>query len=136
MDIINQELVISAYNGFVDRVYSLVKRGANDFDSALIAASKRGHLHIVNFMIEKGAKKIDKALSKAVKYNNYDIVKYLIYKGANINVAFIYASRYGRSDILLLCLSRVSIHTLDVDYALSQAIKYRHRNIVGILKSL
>lgn len=133
---INRQLVFSAHNGFVDRVHHLVAKGASDFDSALMAASMNGHLHIVKFMIDKGSKKIDKALTLAVKYDHQNVFEYLIEKGGNINLAFVYASRYGRYHIMLSCMVKTNVDNLDIHFALSKAIKHKHRRIISLLTSL
>jgi ankyrin repeat protein/WD40 repeat protein len=95
---LNSDLLIAAYEGDVEKVRSLLDKGANvnarreDGDTPLmLAALSGGKLEIVNLLLTKGAdvnaknKENDTALIYAASNRKADILQLLLDKSADIN---------------------------------------------------
>jgi ankyrin repeat protein len=82
----NRVLIETAKLGNLVAVKTMIDKGAENIDGALMAAAEKGHLAIVKYLIEEKAGFADGALSIAMENGHADIVLYLCRKNKQINV--------------------------------------------------
>ena len=79
---LNDELYKAFFNEKLDMVKYFIKKGANDFDSALMLAAKKGDLKFVKYLIDEKEYNyrptLVRAAASAAKSGEIDVVKYFI----------------------------------------------------------
>ena len=139
----NNLLIESARRGDLERVKSLVERGADihaKHDAALVTSARNGHFDIVKYLVESGADihaLDDAALRKSAAKGHLEIVKYLIERGADIHAqneqALMSSATEGHLEIVkYLVESGADIHARD-DLALRFSAWNGHLNVVKYL---
>jgi len=73
--ILNNALVLAAKNGHINAVNYLIQQGANDFKSALSAAT---NLDIIIRLLDVGQEYVKSVLQKAIVDGRLDIVEYIV----------------------------------------------------------
>jgi hypothetical protein len=82
----NRVLIESSKLGNLVAVKTMIDKGAENIDGALMAAAEKGHLPVVKYLIEEKSGFADGALSIAMENGHADIVLYLCRKNKTINV--------------------------------------------------
>jgi ankyrin repeat protein len=121
----------------------------DEFNTALQAASARGHREVVEILIDKGANvhiqggPDGNALQAATKYGHQEIVRLLIEKGADVHAlcgfsgsALQAAARHGHREIVQLLIEKgADVNALGgfSGYALQAAARHGDQEIVKLL---
>ena len=101
MQLLNQLLDLATRGGHVNIMKYLIAEGANDINTALLAAISSNKDFVIPYLVSLGANNLNSALMLAVENGYLPIVKYLVSHGANnLNTALNYAFHYNRIDII------------------------------------
>ena len=138
-------ICMAAKYGHLGIVQSLLDAGA-DLNAAdgfpLAYSTKNGHISVVKRLIDNGADisvRNDVCIKWACEYGYKNIATMFLQHNANPTTEECYALRWastrGHTDCVKLLLGWpgiIDIHAMD-DYALRQAVKFRHVDIVRLL---
>ena len=76
-------MIKAAFLGHIDIVQFLFDKGADDFNSGLVEATKAGYIDIVQLMLDKGGQNYNSAFIEAARHKQRDVVQLLLDKGVN-----------------------------------------------------
>lgn len=127
----NEAMVSAAAGGHEKIIHLMLERGANDYNGALIEAANQGHEDTVRWMLELGAIAYNSAMLAATTDTNLKVVKLLLDHGANnYNEVMVRAARGGQDKIVELMLKHGANNYQE---AADMACKYGHDNIYKLL---
>lgn len=123
--------------GDISIINLIIDKALDDFNGALIAASRRNCLHCIQLLIEKGATNLDKALIEACKYDGRDncdkrgCIELLIENGAtNLNDALLAACKINNHESAIFLIKRGATN---LNEALLMACKNNSTTVFDIL---
>jgi len=127
----NEAMVSAAAGGHEKIIHLMLERGANNYNGALIEAANQGHEDTVKWMLELGATVYNSAMLAATIGANLEVVKLLLDRGANnYNEVMARAARGGQDKIVELMLKHGANNYQE---AADMARKYGHDNIYKLL---
>ena len=130
---LNDKLIRYAYEGKLDFVKFMIKKGANDFKQAMDKAGANGHIKIVELMIGKGANDFNHTMISAAENGHLDIVKLMIEKGANgFKQAMRRAAYNGHLDVVKL-MTEKGVNDNDFERSAIDAANRGHIKIVKFM---
>ena len=154
----NQQMTEAAREGDICMVKKMLKKGANDFNTAMLYASKSGSLEVVQLMldkafnhneanakaafygykeivelfIDKGVSNYDWVMKSAAEGGHIEIIKMMLDRGANINnIVLLKALKAGHINIVEFLIDRGA--DLELNFLMFETAKYGHIEMVQML---
>jgi len=131
LDILNRHMVKAASVGDEKLLNSLLKAGANDYNTAMANAARNGHEKIVREMLKFGANDYNWAMAYAAAGGHENIMNLMIDLGANnYNQAMADAARSGHENIVRAMLK---LGANDYNWTMTYAAAAGHEKIVKLM---
>ena len=124
-------------SGDLKKQHKLLTKYKDNYESLLIASSRKGELPLVKYAIEKGEDVQDIALLHAAWKGHLNVAKFLVQRGADIHVndeePLRLAAEHGHINVVKYLVERgADIHAED-DYALNYSSYRGHIDVVKYL---